>query len=32
VKVRRNPLPFAAVLVAGAALVGVILIVRGRRK
>ncbi|GID92787.1 DUF3618 domain-containing protein [Amorphoplanes digitatis] len=32
VKVRSNPVPFAAALVAGAALVGVILIVRGRLK
>jgi hypothetical protein len=31
-KVRRNPVPVAAVLVAGAALVGIILIVRGRLK
>ncbi|MEU7908233.1 DUF3618 domain-containing protein [Actinoplanes sp. NPDC049118] len=31
-KVRRNPVPFAAALVAGAALVGIILIVRGRLK
>jgi 1,4-dihydroxy-2-naphthoyl-CoA synthase len=32
VKVRRNPVPVVAALVAGAALVGIILIVRGRRK
>jgi cobalamin biosynthesis Mg chelatase CobN len=31
-QVRRNPVPFAAVLAAGVALVGIILIVRGRRK
>ena len=32
VKVRRNAVPLAAALVAGVALVGVILIVRGRRR
>ncbi len=31
-QVQRNPIPFAAVLAAGVALVGIILIVRGRRK
>lgn len=31
-QVRRRPVPFAAVLAAGVALVGIILIVRGRRK
>ncbi|GAA2498338.1 hypothetical protein Ahu01nite_037580 [Winogradskya humida] len=31
-QVRRNPIPFAAVVAAGVALVGIILIVRGRRK
>ena len=31
-QVRRNPIPFAAVLVGVAAVVGVILIVRGRRR
>jgi len=31
-QVRRNPIPFAAVLVAGVALAGIILIVRGRRR
>ena len=30
-QVRRNPLPFAAVVAAGCAIVGVILILRGRR-
>jgi hypothetical protein len=29
---RRNPIPFAAMLAVGVALVGVVLIVRGRRK
>jgi len=32
VRMRRNPIPFAAVLAAGVALVGIVLIVRGRRK
>ncbi|MFI5496169.1 DUF3618 domain-containing protein [Actinoplanes sp. NPDC051859] len=31
-QVQRNPIPLAAVLAAGVALVGVILIVRGRRR
>ncbi|MEV6595956.1 DUF3618 domain-containing protein [Actinoplanes sp. NPDC051346] len=31
-QVKRNPVPFAAVLAAGVALVGIILIVRGRRR
>jgi cobalamin biosynthesis Mg chelatase CobN len=31
-QVRRNPVPLAAVLVAGAAVVGLILILRGRRR
>ena len=31
-QVQRNPVPFAAVLAAGVALIGIILIVRGRRK
>jgi cobalamin biosynthesis Mg chelatase CobN len=31
-QVRRNPLPFTAVLAAGCAIVGVILILRGRRR
>jgi cobalamin biosynthesis Mg chelatase CobN len=31
-QVRRSPVPFAVVLAAGVALVGIILIVRGRRK
>jgi cobalamin biosynthesis Mg chelatase CobN len=31
-QVRRNPIPFAAVLVAAAAVVGVILVMRGRRR
>jgi len=31
-QVRRNPLPVTAVLAAGCAIVGVILILRGRRK
>ncbi len=31
-QVRRNPVPFAAILAAGVALVGIILIVRGRRR
>ena len=31
-RVRRNPIPFAAVLVGVVAAVGVILIVRGRRR
>jgi len=31
-QVRRNPVPFAAVLAASVALVGIILIVRGRRR
>jgi cobalamin biosynthesis Mg chelatase CobN len=31
-QVRRNPVPFAAVLAAGVAIVVVILIVRGRRR
>lgn len=32
IQVQRNPVPFAAVLAAGVALIGIILIVRGRRK
>lgn len=32
VRMRRNPIPFATVLAAGVALVGIVLIVRGRRK
>jgi len=32
VRVRRRPVPFVAVVAAGVALVGIILIVRGRRK
>ncbi|OJF12858.1 DUF3618 domain-containing protein [Couchioplanes caeruleus] len=31
-QVKRNPVPFAAVVAAGVALVGIILIVRGRRR
>lgn len=31
-QVRRNPVPFTAVVAAGLALVGIILIVRGRRQ
>jgi cobalamin biosynthesis Mg chelatase CobN len=31
-QVRRNPIPFAAMLVAAAAVVGVILVMRGRRR
>jgi len=31
-QVRRNPIPFAAVLAGAVALVGIILIVRGKRK
>lgn len=32
VRMRRRPIPFAAMLAAGVALVGIILIVRGRRQ
>jgi len=32
IQVQRDPFPFAAVLAAGVALVGIILIVRGRRQ
>ena len=32
VRMRRRPIPFVAVVAAGVALVGIILIVRGRRK
>lgn len=31
-RLRRKPIPFAAMLAAGVALVGIVLIVRGRRK
>jgi hypothetical protein len=31
-QVRRNPIPYAAVLAAAAAVVGVILVLRGRRR
>jgi hypothetical protein len=31
-RMRRKPIPFAAMLAAGVALVGIVLIVRGRRK